>query len=107
MDEITRFANRLVVFNDGKIAFDIPMKELFKHSEELVKIGLDIPTPVKIANALKEKGIDVDDDIITSQDLISSIVDIYNKKHGTCIDKNSIQSKDFDFSIDKGDVFNE
>lgn len=107
MDEITRFANRLVVFNDGKIAFDIPMKELFKHSEELVKIGLDIPTPVKIANALKEKGIEVSDDIITSQDLISNIVNLYNKKHGTCIDKNSIQSKDFDFSIDKGDVFNE
>ena len=99
IDEITRFANRLVVFNDGKVAFDEPMKELFKHQQELVEMGLDIPLAIKIANELKAKGIKLGENIVTMSDLLREIVIAYNKKNGTNIDVSKIRKSVFDFDF--------
>lgn len=102
IDEITRFATRLIVFNDGEIAFDIPMKELFKHREELVKMGLDIPLAVQIANSLREKGVAVSDDIVTIQDLLREIARIYEEKNGVTLDKGAIDKREFEFDFEGG-----
>ena len=99
IDEITRFANRLVVFNDGKVAFDEPMKELFKHQQELVEMGLDIPLAIKIANELKAKGIKLGENIVTMSDLLREIVIAYNKKNGTDIDVSKIRKSVFNFDF--------
>ena len=99
IDEITRFANRLVVFNDGKVAFDEPMKELFKHQQELVEMGLDIPLAIKIANELKAKGIKLGENIVTISDLLREIVVAYNKKNGTNIDVSRIRKSVFNFDF--------
>ncbi len=99
IDEITRFANRLVVFNDGKVAFDEPMKELFKHQQELVEMGLDIPLAIKIANELKAKGIKLGENIVTMSDLLREIVIAYNKKNGTNIDVSKIRKSVFNFDF--------
>ena len=99
IDEITRFANRLVVFNDGKVAFDEPMKELFKHQKELVDMGLDIPLAIKIANDLKSKGVTLNDNIVTMSDLLKEIINAYNKKHGTNIDASGIDKSQFKFDF--------
>ena len=102
IDEITRFATRLIVFNDGEIAFDIPMKELFKHREELVKMGLDIPLAVQIANSLREKGVAVSDDIVTIQDLLREIARIYEEKNGVTLDKGAIDKSEFEYNFEGG-----
>lgn len=102
IDEITRFATRLIVFNDGEIAFDIPMKELFKHREELVKMGLDIPLAVQIANSLREKGVAVSDDIVTIQDLLREVARIYEEKNGVTLDKRAIDKSEFEFDFEGG-----
>ena len=85
IDEITRFATRLVVFNEAQVAFDMPMTELFKHQKELVEMGLDIPLAVKIANDLRAKGVAVSDDVVTVDDLLKEIERLYNAKHNTKI----------------------
>ena len=85
IDEITRFATRLVVFNKSQVAFDMPMKELFKHQEELVAMGLDIPLAVKIANDLRARGVAVSDEVVTVKDLLKEIERLYNAKHNTNI----------------------
>lgn len=102
IDEITRFATRLIVFNDGEIAFDIPMKELFKHREELVKMGLDIPLAVQIANSLREKGVAVSDDVVTIQDLLREVARIYEEKNGVALDKGAIDKSEFEFNFEGG-----
>ena len=102
IDEITRFATRLIVFNNGEIAFDIPMKELFKHREELVKMGLDIPLAVQIANSLREKGVAVSDDIVTIQDLLREVARIYEEKNGVTLDKRAIDKSEFEFDFEGG-----
>lgn len=102
IDEITRFATRLIVFNDGEIAFDIPMKELFKHREELVKMGLDIPLAVQIANSLRENGVAVSDDVVTIQDLLREVARIYEEKNGVTLDKGAIDKREFEFDFEGG-----
>ncbi len=78
INEITQYCTRLVVFNNAKVAFDLPISELFNHSEELLAMGLDIPLAVKVNNHLKANGIKLEGDIITPQDLISAIVKYKN-----------------------------
>lgn len=98
IDEITRFATRIVVFNDAKVVYDEPMRELFRHSNMLKQMGLDIPRAVKIANALRYKGIDVSGDIVTAEDLLKEIVRLYNKKHNTRKNADKISFDLYDFS---------
>lgn len=98
IDEITRFANRIVVFNDSRIVYDEPMQQLFKHSIQLQNMGLDIPRAVKIANALRDRGVDLGDEIVTAEDLMAAIVERYNKKHGTQLDKDACVFDMYDFS---------
>lgn len=90
MDEITRFATRLVVFNDSQILFDLPMQELFTHYEELVKVGLDIPTAVKVKNDLQKNGIELNSNIVNKDDLIRAICKKYNQIHGEVLSKDKI-----------------
>ena len=80
INEITQYCTRLVVFNNAKVAFDLPVNELFNHSEELLAMGLDIPLAVKVNNHLKANGIKLEGDIITPQDLISAIVKYKNNR---------------------------
>lgn len=77
VNEITRYATRIVVFNEGKVLYDLPMKELFKHSTELVSIGLEIPKAVEIANEIRGRGINISDDIVTIDDLVKEINRLY------------------------------
>lgn len=79
INEITQYCTRLIVFNDAKLVFDMPMAELFKHTAELQEMGLDIPLAVKLATALKNQGIDLGYGIITPADLIKAVLQYYNK----------------------------
>lgn len=80
VNEITQYCTRMVVFNNSQLAFDLPINQLFTHKEELEKMGLEIPLAVKIAQNLRQNGIDLQGEIITPDDLINSIVDYENKK---------------------------
>lgn len=93
IDEITRFASRIVVFNEGRIEYDTPMKELFEHKQHLKEIGLDIPQAIKIATALEERGIKLDRNIVSTNDLINAIVKRYNEKNGTHCDLSIVEKE--------------
>ena len=48
-------ADRIVVLNKGKLYREGTPEEIFQMDEELIALGLDIPFPVKLSKALKEK----------------------------------------------------
>lgn len=96
VDEITRFANRIVVFNDGKVAFDLPMNELFRHSEELAAMGLEIPRAVRIADKLRARGIDLGD-VVNADDLVRAVVRRFNKNNMDESDIMKLSASQFDF----------
>lgn len=74
MDEIVRYADRIIVFNAAKIAYDEPMKELFTHDKDLVDIGLDTPLSVKLVNKLRESGIDLGQGIVNDDDFVKAVI---------------------------------
>lgn len=78
INEITQYCTRLVVFERAKLAFDLPITELFTHAKELQDMGLDIPLAVKVNNYLKTNGIKLEGNIVTPQDLICSILKYKN-----------------------------
>lgn len=75
MDEIADFADRIAVLDKGKLAYNLPPKELFTHKEELYKMGLELPFVVRLENYLKEKNIDLGANAISQDELVKAIVD--------------------------------
>ena len=65
MEDIARYADRLMVMNHGEKVFDGPPKEVFKHYKELEKIGLVAPQITYIVQDLRSRGVDIDDEITT------------------------------------------
>lgn len=73
MDDVSQYADRILVINDGKLAIDGVPKEVFKHRDELLEFGLALPQITEAMYKLKEKGIDVDTDIISIEEAVNSI----------------------------------
>ena len=80
MDEITRYANRLIIFGEGRVAYDLPMTELFRHGKQLEELGLETPTAVRMANALKARGIDLGDGIVNMDTFTSAVLEKLKEK---------------------------
>ena len=74
MDNVARFAKRVIVMNKGNVAFDGTPQELFNNDEILESYNLDLPECAKYAKALKEKGlIDYQDIPLTKEKLLEVI----------------------------------
>ncbi len=81
MDDVARFANRLIVMDDARIIYNAEPRKVFSHYETLQKVGLDIPTVTKLMISLHEKGWDVRTDIITIEEAKAEILRV---KRGGC-----------------------
>lgn len=64
MDDVAELVNRIIVMKSGKVFMDDAPREIFKHEEELVEIGLGVPQITSFMKALNSKGINVNTDII-------------------------------------------
>lgn len=69
IDEAT-LADRVLVLNDGEIINQGSPAEVFYNINEMNTLGLDIPYPQKIANALKQRGYQVPNKYLTRSELI-------------------------------------
>ena len=74
MEDVAQYATRLLVVNEGKIAFDDTPKHVFMHYRELEKIGLAAPQITYIMRALYAKGLDVDLTATTVEEAKRSIL---------------------------------
>lgn len=71
--EETEFSDKILVLDEGELKyFDTP-KEVFSHQKELIELGLDIPKSMQIAKKLKERGINISDNVVTEKDLVESL----------------------------------
>lgn len=71
MDEAGLF-DRVIVFDDGKLALDGTPREVFSHDKELDDIGLKLPRAAKLNKHLKEFGLDLGD-VISTDELLEKI----------------------------------
>ena len=76
MEDISKFANRVLVMNHGKLTFDDETLKIFEKAEDLKKIGLRIPMVLEIIKELEKKGIYVDPTLdidVLKKDLLSKL----------------------------------
>lgn len=73
MDDAARLCNRLVVLNHGRVAFDAPPGEVFRHEEELRDMGLDVPECVKLVKALRARGMHIEEGLYRMEDVRAAI----------------------------------
>lgn len=74
MEEAVKYADRMLVINSGKVMFDGKPMEIFRnHSKELVEVGMDVPQVFKLADMLRQRGLQLPEDIKDEQALIKAI----------------------------------
>lgn len=66
-------ADRIAVFNDGKIDMIGKPCEVFKNIERIRAIGLDVPPMVELADFLRKNNIIIDEDVMTIDDMIEEL----------------------------------
>ena len=73
MDEVARFAQRIIVMDKGEILMDGTPADIFRRHKELEEIGLAAPQAMYIMKELKEYGLPVDTEVFTPQEAVKEI----------------------------------
>lgn len=74
MDDLSEYAQRVVVLNGAKLVMDDTPANVFLQEKQLNQIGLDIPCVARIASQLRAKGKPVPDDVIRFAQLESCVL---------------------------------
>ena len=82
MEDIARYADRIMVMNRGEKMFDGTPKEVFGHYKELEKIGLAAPQITYVVHQLQEHGIPIKGDITTVEEARDEILRLLGKGSG-------------------------
>ncbi len=79
MEDMARYAERLLVMNHGKKAFDGTPREIFRHYKELEQMGLAAPQVTYVVHALRERGVDIDEDITTVEEARDALLEVLQR----------------------------
>lgn len=66
-------ADRIIVMDSGEIKMEGIPKEIFRREKELKELSLGVPAPVELATELRARGIDLPEDIMTTEELIHEL----------------------------------
>ena len=79
MEDVARYADRLIVMNHGEKIFDDTPRNVFRHYRELEAIGLAAPQVTYIVQALRREGILIDDSLITVEEARDAILQLVGR----------------------------
>lgn len=79
MEDVARYAGRIIVMNHGEKMYDGTPKEVFSHYRELETIGLAAPQVTYIIHELRTKGLPVPEDIMTVEEAGEAIFGLWKK----------------------------
>ena len=82
MEEMARTADRLVVVNDGRIPFQGPPREVFRHGPELERMGLGVPQMTRVFSRLRQMGVDIDASVYTIEQAKAAVLAKLNQRKG-------------------------
>lgn len=74
MDDVARLADRILVMHKAEKKYLASPREVFKNYKELQEMGLDIPTVTRLLHILKDKGMDINTDLITVEEAKDEIL---------------------------------
>ncbi|MBE7018752.1 MAG: energy-coupling factor transporter ATPase [Ruminococcaceae bacterium] len=79
MEDVAKYCDRLFVLNEGELMLSGTLAEVFSHAGELKKVGLSVPQVTDMVQKLREKGINIAENIFTVQDAIKEILKLRGK----------------------------
>jgi len=80
MEDVARLVNKILVMHRGKIVLMGKPKEVFKNYENLTEIGLGVPQINLLFKKLKEKGINISDDILTIEEARNELLKLIRRR---------------------------
>lgn len=85
MEDIARFAGRVLVLADGKVTMFDSVENVFSRAGELMEMGLEVPQITRVFLNLSSRGLDVRRNIYTIEDAKNEVLRLYraqNEKKG-------------------------
>lgn len=82
MEDVARIAGRIIVMNQGTIAMDGKVAEVFSRAEELRAMGLDVPQVSSLVAELRRRGVKLSADIYTIEKAKAAIMLLAKEKRG-------------------------
>lgn len=76
MEDVAKVCEKVIVINGGQIEMCSSTGEVFSESERLSEMGLSIPQISKIVSSLRQKGINLPDNILTVDDAEKAIISL-------------------------------
>ncbi len=73
MEDVAKYAERVIVLNEGEMFADGSPKEVFGRRRELERIGLSVPQANYVMWALREKGFDVRVDVANTEEAVAEV----------------------------------
>jgi len=67
MEDIVKYATKVLVMNKAQLFCYDDTDRVFERTDELAKIGLDVPQVTRMSHLLKELGTDIGNDIYTTE----------------------------------------
>lgn len=76
MEDMAKYVDRLIVMNQGTVAYDGTPAEVFSHYRELEEIGLMAPQVTYVMEGLAKRGIKLPHNAITVEQAVDSIMKV-------------------------------
>ena len=76
MDDIAKYADRIIVMNQGEVMYNDVPKKVFAHYKELEQVGLAAPQVTYIMHELKAHGLNVNTEATTIEEAADSIMEV-------------------------------
>lgn len=80
MEDVARVTNKVMVMNKGELVMFDDTKKVFSNATELAQMGLRVPQITKVVEALRSKGINLPDDILTVDKAVHEITELLKKE---------------------------
>ena len=80
MEDIARYADRIIVMNQGEVLYNDTPRKVFAHYQELEQVGLAAPQVTYIMHDLKEQGFPVSVDVTTVEEAAQEIMKAMEKE---------------------------
>lgn len=77
MEDVARYAKRMIVMNHGKVLFDGTPREVFSHRSEMEEIGLGVPQVTRVMESLEKSGVPVKTGAITVDEAEAEIARVF------------------------------
>ena len=80
MEDIAKYANRVLVMSNKKIAMYDTVEKVFARAPELLELGLSVPQVTKIFLKLREMGVDVPADVYTIPYAVKTLLEAKRRR---------------------------